>query len=303
MTKFICKQILILISAFILFAILANGICFLLMDSLFAFFEYPSFPPTLTNPLYVLFPVVFVCFSVPCLVLVSPQSQFSIKKRFLLLLENHAFFFFWQVLFWALFCYFTLHYAHILLQTILGNTQSIDASLTSIYMPLVLTKLMPVFAILFLWISVRTSLFLLKEEEKKAGKENIEFTFSFTANEMERAFNILDSGNVFLLVCVVVLFLPLDFAGLDAGRYVPELCFDPLVILACYFQYSLVHWYRTEKRKSLLLLGLLAQTVFLCFNLYNEDTFYQIIFACYFISQMYAHFLFYRYGREFFVAP
>lgn len=301
MAKFIIKQLIIFIIYFFLFAVVANGICFLLMDSLFAFFEYPSFPPTLTNPLYVLFPVVFVCFSVPALVLISPQSQFSVRKRFLLLLESHAFFFFWQVLFWALFCYFTLHYAHILLQTLLGYTQGIDASLTSIYMPLVLTKLMPVFAILFLWISVRTSLFLLKDEEKIAGNGNTEFTFSFTAREVERAFNIMDSGNAFLLVCVVVLFLPLDLASLDMNKFVPKLCSDPLVILACYLQYSLVHWYRTERRKNLLLLGILFQTGLLVFNLYQENILWQLMFACYFASQIYAYVLFYRYGKEFFI--
>lgn len=301
MAKFIVKQIFIFCTAFFLFAVLANGICLLLMDSLFAFFEYPSFPPTLANPLYVLFPIVFACFSVPCLVLISPQSQFSIKKRFLLLLESHAFFFFWQVLFWALFCYFTLHCAHILLQAILGYTKGIDASLTSIYMPLVLTRLMPIVALLFLWISVRTGLFLLKDEEKKAGKDG-SIMFSFTAKEIERAFTIADCGNVFLLACVVVLFLPLDFAGFHLADYVPKLCFDPLVILACCFAYCLAHWYKTEKRKSLLLLGVLAQTAFLGFNLCNEDMFWQIIFACYFISQIYAHALFYRYGRDFFTA-
>lgn len=304
MAKYILKQIFVIVTAFFLFAVLANGICFLLMDSLFAFFEYPSFPPTLTNPLYVLFPVVFAYFSVPCLVLISVQSQFSVKKRFLLLLESHAFFFFWQAFFWALFCYFTLHYAHILLQALLGYTQGIDASLTSIYMPLVLTKLMPVLGILFLWISVRTSLFLLKDEENEKV-----YTFSFTTKEMEeksegkieRAFYIMDYGNVFLLLCVVMMFLPLDFAGLDAANYVPKLCSQPLVILVCYFQYSLVHWYRTERRKSLLLLGILTQAGLLCVNLYNEDTLYHFVFLAYFASQLYAYVCFYRYGKEFFI--
>lgn len=303
MAKFICKQILIFCTAFFLFAILANGISFLLMDSLFAFFEYPSFPPTLTNPLYVLFPVVYACFSVPALALISLQSQFSLKKRFLLLLESHAFFFFWLVLFWALFCFFTLHYAHIILQALLGSAQSIDASLTSIYMPLVLTKLMPVFAVLFLWISVRTSLILLKDEERKKESEHTDFTFSFTSKEAERAFNILDCGNVFLLVCVVALFLPLDFVRLDMDKFVPKLCFDPLVILACYFQYSLVHWYRTEKRRSMLLLGIFTQVGLLAFNLYHEDIFYQIVFFVYFASQIYAYFLFYRHGSGYFIVP
>lgn len=307
MTKYIFKQTLILICAFILFAIVANGICFLLMDSLFAFFEYPSFPPTLTNPLYVLFPVVFLYFSVPCLVLISVQSQFSVKKRFLLLLESHAFFFFWQALFWALFCYFTLHYAHILLQALLGYTQGIDASLTSIYMPLVLTKLMPVLGILFLWISVRTSLFLLKDEEEKKS-EKTTYTFSFTTKEteeksegkIEKAFYIIDYGNVFLLLCVVVMFLPLDWASMNFDKYVPKLCSQPLIILACYFQYSLVHWYRTERRKSLLLLGILTQVGLLSVNLYNEDMLYQMVFLAYFASQIYAYACFYRYGKNYF---
>lgn len=302
MIKFILKQTFVFLSAFFLFAILANGICFVLIDSLFAFFEYPNFPPTLTNPLYVLFPVVFACFSVPAVVLLSLQSQFSLKKRFLLLLESHAFFFFWQVFFWALFCAFTLHYAHILLQAVLGYTKGIDASLTSIYMPLVLTKLMPVFAILFLWISVRTSLFLIKDEEKKAGKENIDVTFSFTVTEVERAFNSMDCGNVFLLICVVIMFLPLDVAGFNIADYVPKLCSDSLVILVCYFQYSLVHWIRTEKRKSLLLLGIFTQCIFLGFNLYHENILYQLIFTAYFVSQIYAYVLFYRYGKQLFTA-
>lgn len=300
MFKFICKQVLVLLCMFFLFVIAANGICFLLMDSLFAFFAYPHFPQTLTNPLYVLFPVVFACFSVPACILLSLQSEFSLKKRFLLLLESHAFFFFWQVLFWALFCLFTLHYAHVLLQAILGSAKGIDASLTSIYMPLVLTKLMPVFAILFLWISVRTSLFLLKDEEKKAGHERTDFSFVFTAKEVERAFNLMDFGNVYLLICVVVMFFPLDFAGVNLTGYVPKLCADPLVILVCYFQYSLVHWYRTEKRKSLLWLGILTQFALLGVSLYQEDMFYQLIFLAYFVCQIYAYVLFLRHGKGFF---
>lgn len=299
MTKIICKQILVVICMFFLFAIAANGIHFLLMDSLFAFFEYPNFPPTLTNPLYVLFPVVFACFSVPALILLSLQSQFSLKKRFLLLLESHGFFFFWQVLFWDLFCSFTLYYAHILLQAVLGYTKGVDASLSSIYMPLVLTRLMPVLAVLFLWISVRTSLFLIKDEETK---QESSVTFSFAAKEVERAFNSMDCGNVFLLAGVVIMFLPLDFAGLNIADYVPKLCSDPLIILACSFQYFLVHWYRTEKRKSLLCLGILAQCMLLGVNLYQEEIFYQLVFLGYFVSQLYAYLLFLRHGKGFFTA-
>lgn len=299
MTKIICKQILVFCTAFVLFAIIANGIHFLLMDSLFAFFEYPNFPPTLTNPLYVLFPVVFACFSVPAVILLSLQNRFSLKKRFLLLLESHGFFFFWQVLFWALFCAFTLYYAHILLQAVLGYTQGVDASLTSIYMPLVLTKLMPVLAVLFFWISVRTSLFLIKDEETK--QEN-NVTFSFTAKELERAFNIMDCGNAFLLAGVVAMFLPLDFAGLNIADYMPKLCSDPLIILACSFQYCLVHWYRTEKRKSLLFLGILAQFMLLGVNLLHENVLYQLVFLAYFISQLYAYVLFLHHGKGFFTA-
>lgn len=282
---------------FFLFAVFANGICFLLIDTLFAFFDYPSFPATLTNPLYVLFPAVFAYFSVPSVTLISLQHQFSIKKRFALLFESHAFFFFWQVLFWAFFCYFTLYFAEVILQHLLGYTKQIDASLTSIYMPLVLTKLMPLFAILFLWISLRTTLFLIKDEEKDE-KTEAEYTFSFTAKEIERAFMLVDLGNSALLVCVVITFLPFDFAD-----YVPRLCSQPLVFLVCYFHYYLVHLYRAEKRKSLLLLGMGLQFALFGFALFLEDTLYQIVFALYFASQVYAYALFLRRGRDFFTRP
>jgi len=298
MAKFIIKQSFIFLLAFFLFAVCANGVCFLLIDTLFAFFEYPNFPATLTNPLYVLFPAVFAYFSIPSLTLISLQHQFSLKKRLMLLLESHGFFFFWQVLFWAFFCYFTLHFAEIILKALLGYAQQIDASLTSIYMPLVLTKLMPLFAILFLWISLRTTLFLIKDEEKKQGEAMQEYTFSFTPKETERAFTLADIGNTVLLVCVVIIFLPLDFSD-----YVPKLCTQPLVFLVCYFHYYLVHLYRTEKRKSLLLLGMGLQIALLCVALYLEDTVYQVVFTLYFISQAYAYFLFLRHGRDFFSKP
>lgn len=301
MAKFILKQTCIFLLMFFLFAVFANGVCFLLIDTLFAFFEYPHFPATLTNPLYVLFPAVFACFSIPNIALISLQYQFSIKKRMLLLLESHGFFFFWQVCFWAFFCYFTLHFAEIILQALLGYTKQIDASLTSIYMPLVLTRLLPLFAVLFLWISLRTTLFLIKDEEKKDGAETdaqAEYTFSFTAKEIERAFTLVDFGNTALLICVVIIFLPFDFAG-----YVPKLCSHPLIFPVCYFHYYLVHLYRTERRKSLLLPGIGLQIALLCVALYLEDTLYQVVFALYFISQAYAYFLFLRHGRDFFSKP
>lgn len=299
MVRFICKQIFVFLLAFFLFAVCANGLCFLLIDTLFAFFDYPNFPATLTNPLYVLFPAVFAYFSVPSLTLISLQHQFSVKKRFLLLLESHGFFFFWQVIFWAFFCYFTLHFAEVILKALLGYAQQIDASLTSIYMPLVLTKLMPLFAILFLWISLRTTLFLIKDEEKKISAETpAEYTFSFTPREIERAFMLADIGNTALLVCVVIIFLPLDFAD-----YVPKLCTQPLIFLFCYLHYYLVHLYRTEKRKSLLLLGMGLQIALFSAALYLEDAVYQIVFALYFASQAYAYYLFLRFGRDFFTRP
>lgn len=299
MAKFIIKQSLIFLLAFFLFAILANGVSFLLIDTLFAFFDYPNFPATLTNPLYVLFPAVFAYFSVPSLTLISLQHQFSLKKRFALMLESHGFFFFWQVLFWAFFCCCTLYFAEIILQAILGYTKQIDASLTSIYMPLVLTKLMPLFAILFLWISLRTTLYLIKDEEQKSGMDaRAEYTFSFTAKEIERAFTLVDIGNTGLLICVLIIFLPLDFGG-----YEPKLCSQPLIFLVCYLHYYLVHLYRTEKRKCLLLLGMGLQIALFGVALYLEDTLYQIVFAGYFISQAYAYFLFLRHGKDFFTRP
>ena len=94
MVKNILKSALAFLGAFFLFAVLANGMNFLLIDSLFAFSGYPRFPATPANPLYVLFPLVFMFFSFPALTLISVQRQFSLKKRFLLLLESHAFFFF-----------------------------------------------------------------------------------------------------------------------------------------------------------------------------------------------------------------
>ena len=125
-----------------------------------------------------------------------------------------------------------------------------------------------------------------------------EYTFSFTPKETERAFTLADIGNTVLLVCVVIIFLPLDFSD-----YVPKLCTQPLVFLVCYFHYYLVHLYRTEKRKSLLLLGMGLQIALLCVALYLEDTVYQVVFSLYFISQAYAYYLFLRYGRDFFSKP
>ena len=167
MVKNILKSALAFLGAFFLFAVLANGMNFLLIDSLFAFSGYPRFPATPANPLYVLFPLVFMFFSFPALTLISVQRQFSLKKRFLLLLESHAFFFFWQVLFWSAFCFFTLHQAHVILQFLLGYSPKIDASLTSIFMPLILTRLMPVFAFFFYLFFFSHHAFFIKRRRKK----------------------------------------------------------------------------------------------------------------------------------------
>ena len=105
MVKNILKSALAFLGAFFLFAVLANGMNFLLIDSLFAFSGYPRFPATPANPLYVLFPLVFMFFSFPALTLISVQRQFSLKKRFLLLLESHAFFFFGRCFSGALFAF------------------------------------------------------------------------------------------------------------------------------------------------------------------------------------------------------
>ncbi len=298
MVKNILKSALAFLGAFFLFAVLANGMNFLLIDSLFAFSGYPRFPATPANPLYVLFPLVFMFFSFPALTLISVQRQFSLKKRFLLLLESHAFFFFWQVLFWSAFCFFTLHQAHVILQFLLGYSPKIDASLTSIFMPLILTRLLPVYAFFFIWFSFRTTLFLLKDEERKlsAPKEDND-NFSFSLKEIERAFTLADLGNVFFLLLVLVIFLPPDYA-----KYFPKLCSLPVIFLLCPLQYYIVHLYRKEKRKSLLLPGIFLQFFILGITLFLEDSTYQFVFIAYFLIQALAYYYFIRYGKDFFTA-
>lgn len=298
MVKNILKSALAFLGAFFLFAVLANGVNFLLLDSLFAFFGYPRFPATSANPLYVLFPLVFMFFSFPSLALISVQKQFSLKKRFLLLLEIHAFFFFWQVLFWSVFCFFTLHHAHVILQFLLGYSQKIDANLTSIFMPLILTRLMPVFAFFFIWFSLRITLFLLKDEEKKSAlPEGDTDTFSFSLKEIERAFTLADFGNMFFLLLVLAMFLPPDYA-----KYLPKLCSLPVIFLLCPLQYYLVHLYRKEKRRSLLLPGIFLQFFILGTTLFLENSIYQFVFIAYFLMQALAYYYFMRYGKDFFTA-
>lgn len=82
MAKTFLKNISVFLFMLILFAGLANGISFVLTDTLFAFFGYPTFPAAANaaNPLHVLIPAVFLYFSLPCIAVFAPQAQFGIKK-------------------------------------------------------------------------------------------------------------------------------------------------------------------------------------------------------------------------------
>lgn len=285
----------------VLFAGIFNGVQFVLTDTLFSFFEYPSFPVTLTNPLYILFPVVFCYFSLPSIVLVSLQSRFSLKKRFLLLAECHAFFFSVQVLFWVLFCWFTLHHAETVLQVLLGYNQEINSSLTAIFMPLVAVRLAPLLGIFFLWVSIKATLGIVNDEEKKYAADGTVFSdteenFLFMPKQAERAFMLVEFGNVFLLLCLLGMFLPLQWKD-----SLPALSVTPFVFLVCFLQYYLLKLYKREKRRSLLVLGCAVQAALLCFALIKENFVYQCVFIVYFLSQMYALYCFMRYGKTFFV--
>lgn len=309
MAKTIIKNIPVFLCMLVLFAGLANGISFVLTDTLFAFFSYPSFPAAANaaNPLYVLIPAVFLYFSLPCIAVFAPQAQFGIKKRLALLLECHGFFFAVQVLFWAFFCYFTLHHSHDVLGFLLGYNQQLDKSLTAIFMPMVFLRLLPLFGIFFIWISLRTSLSVLNDEESKNRTENFVFSaehgaagtqdgmFPFMPKEAERAYTVLEWGNVFILLCVLAMFMPLSFVD-----YIPAVSTNPFIFLVSFLQYYLLRLYKAERRKCLFVLGIVLQIGLLGFALLFENLMYKTVFIVYFISQMYAYYCFYRYGKDFF---
>ncbi len=121
--------------------------------------------------------------------------------------------------------------------------------------------------------------------------------FSFSLKEIERAFTLADLGNVFFLLLVLVMFLPPDYA-----KYFPKLCSLPVIFLLCPLQYYIVHLYRKEKRKSLLLPGIFLQFFILGITLFLEDSTYQLVFIAYFLIQALAYYYFIRYGKDFFTA-
>lgn len=309
MAKTFLKNISVFLFMLILFAGLANGISFVLTDTLFAFFGYPTFPAAANaaNPLHVLIPAVFLYFSLPCITVFAPQAQFGIKKRLALLLECHGFFFMVQILFWAFFCYFTLHHSHDVLGFLLGYNRQLDKSLTAIFMPMVFLRLLPLFGMFFIWISLRTSLSVLNDEENKKRTENFVFSaedgtaeaqngmFGFMPKKIEQAFTVLEWGNVFILLCVLAMFMPLSFAD-----YVPAVSTNPFIFLVSFLQYYLVRLYKAERRKCLFVLGTVLQIGVLAFALLFENLLYQIVFIIYFLSQSYAYCCLYRYGKNFF---
>ena len=118
--------------------------------------------------------------------------------------------------------------------------------------------------------------------------------FSFSLKEIERAFTLADFGNVFFLLLVLVMFLPPDYA-----KYFPKLCSLPVIFLLCPLQYYIVHLYRKEKRKSLLLPGIFLQFFILGITLFLEDSTYQLVFIAYFLIQALAYYYFIRYGKDF----
>ncbi len=292
MLKKIFLPFLCFISMFMLFTVCLNGISFILLKTLFVFLDYAQYSQKISNPLYVLFLFVFACFSLPSVLILSVQSGFSVKKRLLLLLESHAFFFFWQVLFWLIFGIFTLHYSRAFLELIVSLPEDAAAAvLACIYMPIILMTLIPLLCILFIWTGTRTSLFLIKDEERN------EFSFAAEPNEkLKRIFDFMSFADNFLLLCLLAMFLPLHYAP-----YLPRLSTQPLVFLLCFLQYFSTKLIKKERRRCLFAYGFFIQTGMLGYALFMENDFYKIIFFAYFLLRIFLYGQALRFGKDVFV--
>lgn len=293
MLKKIFLPLLSFISMFMLFTVFLNGVSFVLLKTLFVFLDYAQYTQKISNPLYVLFLFVFVCFSLPSVLILSVQSGFSVKKRLLLLLESHAFFFFWQFLFWLAFGIFTLHYSRAFLELVVVNLPEDMAAavLACIYMPIFLMALIPLLCIVFIWTGTRTSLFLIKDEEKE------DFSFAAEPNgKLERVFDFMSLADIFLLLCLLAMFLPLRYAP-----YLPQLSTQPLVFLLCFLQYFSTKLIKKERRRCLFAYGFFIQAGMLGYALSMESDFYKIIFFAYFLLRIFLYVQALRFGKDVFV--
>lgn len=292
MLKKIFLPLLSFVSMFMLFTVFLNGVSFVLLKTLFAFLDYAQYTQKISNPLYFLFLFVFVCFSLPSVLILSAQSGFSVKKRLLLLLESHAFFFFWQVLFWLAFGIFTLHYSRAFMELVISLPEDAAAAvLACIYMPIILMTLIPLLCILFIWTGTRTSLFLIKDEEKE--------DFSFAAEpsgKLERVFDFMSLADIFVLLCLLAMFLPLHYAP-----YLPRLSTQPLVFLLCFLQYFSTKLIKKERRLCLFAYGFLIQAGMLGYALFMENGVYKIIFFAYFLLRIFLYVQALRFGKNVFV--
>lgn len=277
---------------FVLFTVFLNGISFVLLKTLFAFLDYAQYTQKISNPLYLLFLFVFVCFSLPSVLILSVQNGFSVKKRLLLLLESHAFFFFWQVLFWLAFGIFTLHYSRAFLELVISLPEDAAAAvLACIYMPIFLMTLIPLLCILFIWTGTRTSLFLIKDEEKE------DFSFAAEPNgKLVRVFDYMSLADIFVLLCLLAMFLPLHYTP-----YLPRLSTQPLVFLICFLQYFSTKLIKKERRLCLFAYGFFIQAGMLGYALSVENNFYKIIFFAYFLLRIFLYVQALRFGKDVFV--
>lgn len=292
MLKKIFLPLFSFVCMFVLFTVFLNGISFVLLKTLFAFLDYAQYTQKISNPLYVLFLFVFACFSLPSVLILSVQNGFSVKKRLLLLLESHAFFFFWQVLFWLAFGIFTLHYSRAFLELVVSLPEDAAAAvLACIYMPIFLMTLIPLLCILFIWTGTRTSLFLIKDEEKE------DFSFTAVPNEkLERVFDYMSLADIFVLLCLLAMFLPLHYTP-----YLPRLSTQPLVFLICFLQYFSTKLIKKERRLCLFAYGFFIQAGMLGYALSVENDLYKIIFFAYFLLRIFLYVQALRFGKDVFV--
>ncbi len=286
----------------LLFLVVGSLITTFLFNTLLFLFHYPnSIDKTFNNPLLILIPSVFLCFSIPSLITLSIHKKFSYKKRFAMLLESHGFFFFVQLLFWCFFAYYGIEITKTILE-FASSTSKTTQSMAEIFLPIITLNLLPFLSMFFIWVSIKISFIILIDEEKNLPQEFIfsnEQEIYFTSPKIITAFSLLEICNILTLLLVLLLFLPTN-AFYNIVEYLPTITSNPNFFLFCFIQYFLVNIDKKEKRIQFIYTGIIISTLFYIFVLILESFLWQLLFTGFYATQLFAYYQLIRYGKNYF---
>ncbi len=219
-----------------------------------------------------------------------------------MLVESHAFFFGIQTLFLSLLCYFGVDFVRFIIEFVSNNT-STSKAMAELLLPHVVLRLLPFIGCFFIWIAVRASLAILKDEEKTLPQEFIfssEEDIYFTPPKVVAAFSYLDFCNILFLLLLLAIFVPVDLYS-AIHEYLPALCQESSLFLIYFSLYYFVLLAKKEKRINFVVASIVASTFFYIYILSIENLTWQIIFSLHYCIQLFANIQLLRFGKQYFV--